>query len=82
MQWSNGSWQPERSNPLQTSTPKRRFHPILLLLIIPFIALCWPAFYNMADPAFAGIPFFYWYQLAWIVITAIITAIVYFVEAA
>jgi hypothetical protein len=35
----------------------------------------------MTDPQFAGIPFFYWYQLAWIVITAIITAVVYFVEA-
>ena len=66
---------------LSTSTSKRKFHPILLLLIIPFIALCWPAFYNAQDPELAGIPFFYWYQLAWIVITAIITAIVYFVEA-
>jgi hypothetical protein len=60
---------------------KKKFHPILLLLILPFIALCWPPFYNMTAPDFVGIPFFYWYQLLWIVITAIITAIVYFVEA-
>lgn len=66
---------------MSTNTAKRKFRPILLLLIIPFIALCWPAFYNRTDPALAGIPFFYWYQLAWIVITAIITAIIYFVGA-
>lgn len=71
----------ERSNSLQTRASRKKFHPILLLLIIPFIALCWPAFYNTTDPQLAGIPFFYWYQLAWIIITAIITAIVYFVEA-
>ena len=66
---------------MQARTTKRKFHPILLLLLIPFIALCWPAFYNMTDPQLFSIPFFYWYQLAWIVITAIITAVVYFVEA-
>jgi len=51
------------------------------LLIIPFIALLWPPFYNFRDPVFMGIPFFYWYQLLWIIITAIITALVYFAEA-
>lgn len=66
---------------MQTRAAKRTFHPILLLLIIPFIALCWPGFYNMTTPDLAGIPFFYWYQLLWIVLTAVITAIVYFVES-
>ncbi len=66
---------------MSTATSKRKFRPILLLLLIPFIALCWPAFYNMTNPELVGIPFFYWYQLAWIVITAIITAVVYFVGA-
>ena len=49
-----------------------------LLLIIPFIALLWPPFYNFTQPEFAGFPFFYWFQLLWIVITAIITAVLYF----
>jgi hypothetical protein len=26
----------------------------------------------------AGIPFFYWYQLLWVVIGALLTAVVYF----
>lgn len=72
----------QRSTQLQTRTSKKKLHPILLLLIIPFIALCYPAWYDSADPEIAGIPFFYWYQLLWIVLTALILAVVYFVETA
>jgi hypothetical protein len=54
---------------------------LLLLLLIPFIFVFWPPFYNAREPVVAGFPFFYWFQLLWIVITAIITAIVYFAGA-
>ena len=54
---------------------------LLILLILPFIALLWPPFYNFTQPSFIGIPFFYWFQLLWIIITAIITSIVYFAGA-
>ena len=30
------------------------------------------------EPAWIGIPFFYWYQLLWVIIGAVLTAIVYF----
>ena len=53
----------------------------LFLLIIPFIVLLWPPFYNHMDPKLFDIPFFYWFQLLWIILTAIITTIVYFVGA-
>ena len=39
-----------------------------LLLIIQFVAVLWPPFYNSAEPAWAGIPFFYWYQMLWVII--------------
>lgn len=58
---------------------KRRRWPLLLLLV-PFIVL-WPPFYNFKTPEFIGIPFFYWFQLLWIVITAVIMAIVYWLKA-
>jgi len=54
---------------------------LLILLILPFIALLWPPFYNFTQPSFIGIPFFYWFQLLWIIITAIITSILYFAGA-
>lgn len=50
----------------------------LVLLLIPFIALLWPAFYSSYDPSFEGIPFFYWYQFLWVVIGSAVTAVVYF----
>src|SRR5262249_1476695 len=49
-----------------------------LLLLIQFIAVLWPPFYNMAEPELIGIPFFYWYQLLWVIIGDILTAMVYF----
>ena len=48
-----------------------------VLLLLPFIGLLWVPFYNTATPALFGFPFFYWYQLAWVPITAILTWIVY-----
>ncbi len=50
-----------------------------LLLLIQFVAVLWPPFYNKAEPSWIGMPFFYWYQLLWVIIGAILTAIVYFV---
>jgi hypothetical protein len=49
-----------------------------LLLLVPYLAMMWVASYNSIEPVWAGIPFFYWYQLLWIWIGALLTAIVYF----
>jgi hypothetical protein len=49
-----------------------------LLLLIQFVASLWVPFYNRIDPTWIGIPFFYWYQMLWVIIGAILTAIVYF----
>ncbi|MBE3560586.1 MAG: DUF3311 domain-containing protein [Ktedonobacteraceae bacterium] len=56
---------------------KKKRSWVLWLLIIPFIAFLWPPFYNFKEPALIGIPFFYWFQLLWIIITSVITAFVY-----
>jgi hypothetical protein len=49
-----------------------------LLLLVQFVfLLCVPS-YNRLEPSLAGIPFFYWYQLLWVIISAVLTAIVYF----
>lgn len=46
------------------------------LLLLPFAAL-WVPFYNRLDPVLAGIPFFYWIQMAWIVVTVLVIYTVY-----
>ena len=48
-----------------------------LLLLIPFVFLLWVPLYNMREPALFGFPFFYWYQLAWVPVSALLTWIVY-----
>lgn len=49
-----------------------------LLLIIQVVVALWVPFYNVAEPSFIGMPFFYWFQLALVLIGAGLTAIVYF----
>ena len=48
-----------------------------LLFIVQFALVLWPPLYNRLDPALFGIPFYYWYQLACVLIGALLTAIVY-----
>ena len=47
-----------------------------LLLLVQFIAVLWPPFYNKLEPVLFGIPFFYWYQLLWVIVTSILLGIV------
>ncbi|HEY8289675.1 MAG TPA: DUF3311 domain-containing protein [Acetobacteraceae bacterium] len=60
--------------------PVRTVVWVRLLLLLPFIAVLWVSSYNSVEPMIAGIPFFYWYQLLWVLIGAAIAAIVYLVE--
>ena len=47
------------------------------LLVLPFIGLLWVPFFNVEGPLLFGFPFFYWYQLLWVPLTALIIWIVY-----
>ena len=51
--------------------------PVNWLLILPLIGTLVPEFYNRARPSIGGMPFFYWYQLAWIAVSVTCTWIVY-----
>lgn len=42
------------------------------LLLLPFIGTLSVPAYNHARPALFGMPFFYWYQLAWVLVTALL----------
>jgi hypothetical protein len=57
------------------SRPSRLWY---LLLLVPYLAMIWVSSYNKVEPSWAGIPFFYWYQLLWIWIASALTLIVYF----
>jgi hypothetical protein len=48
-----------------------------LCLIAPFVAMLWVSSYARVDPAFIGIPFFYWYQMLWVLLSAGLTSVAY-----
>jgi hypothetical protein len=48
----------------------------VLFLIVALVAL-WVPFYNRTAPSIAGIPFFYWFQVAWILVSAVATGLAY-----
>lgn len=55
---------------------------VYLLLAIPFLGTLWVPLYDHVRPTFLGFPFFYWYQIAWVPVSVILTAIVYGVRHA
>lgn len=46
------------------------------LLLIPYLAILWVPSYNRIEPRAFGIPFFYWYQLLWVVLSTLVIAVV------
>ncbi len=48
-----------------------------LCLFVPFVAMLWVSSYAKVEPAFIGIPFFYWYQMLWVVISTVLTMTAY-----
>jgi Protein of unknown function (DUF3311) len=49
-----------------------------LLYVILFVVILWPPFYNRIEPTLLGIPFFYWFQLLWVLVSVVFTSVVYF----
>ena len=47
------------------------------LFLLPFFGVFFPFVYNTNDPELIGIPFFYWYQMAWIPLSVLCTLAVY-----
>ncbi|MFD1668480.1 MULTISPECIES: DUF3311 domain-containing protein [Streptomyces] len=50
---------------------------IALCLVAPFVAMLWVGSYAKTDPVFIGIPFFYWYQMLWVLLSTVLTMIAY-----
>ncbi|MET8469562.1 DUF3311 domain-containing protein [Streptomyces sp. NPDC006422] len=50
---------------------------IALCLVAPFVAMLWVDSYAKVDPTLIGIPFFYWYQMLWVLISTALTMLAY-----
>ena len=59
-----------------TSLRTRRLLIGLMFLVVAVVSL-WVPLYNRTGHSLAGMPFFYWFQIAWIVVGAVAVAIAY-----
>lgn len=50
-----------------------------ILLAIPLVALALVPTYSRETPTLWGFPFFYWYQLLWVLLTPVFTVAAYLV---
>ena len=50
------------------------------VLALPYLGLLYPPLYNLREPTLFGFPFFYWYQLLWVLIGGALIGLVYWVE--
>ena len=53
-----------------------------VLLAIPLVALMWVPSYAKETPKLFGFPFFFWFQFALILLSAVLTATAYYVAKA
>jgi hypothetical protein len=62
-----------------TPTPASKGTRLFWICIIVLVCLVslWVPLYNRAEPSIAGIPFFYWFQFIWIIVSAITTTLAY-----
>ena len=58
-------------------TKRERGRGAYWLFLLPFFGTFFPWIYNTDSPELFGMPFFYWYQMAWVPITVVITILVY-----
>ncbi len=48
-----------------------------VLLVLPYLGLCFPQMYVRMTPVLWGFPFFYWYQFVWVILTSGLLGIYY-----
>jgi hypothetical protein len=63
---------------LTQSRRPRRFWRVLLL--VPVLAVLAVPVFNRAGPALWGFPFFYWYQMLWIILCSVTAGAVFLIE--
>ncbi|CAL9425923.1 DUF3311 domain-containing protein [Streptomyces sp. enrichment culture] len=66
---------PEQPTAEPVVTPARVV--IALCLSAPFVAMLWVGSYARTEPVLIGIPFFYWYQMLWVLLSTALTMVAY-----
>ena len=68
-------------SPVRARRPSTgRWVLILVLLIPPVVLPLWVPLYDKTDPTLWGFPFFFWFQFALILVSAVMTVLVYLIS--
>jgi hypothetical protein len=65
------------SRPAANQPPAERRSAACWLLLVPILGVLVPWIYDTRHPELIGIPFFYWYQMLWVPLSAFFSIIVY-----
>ncbi len=57
-----------------------RWHWARILLLIPFVAVLSIPYFDRVQPELFSFPFFYWYQLLWVLLSVGVIGLVYRLE--
>jgi hypothetical protein len=67
-----------QESPVRARRPSTGLWVLILVLLIPPVVLpLWVPLYDKTDPTLFGFPFFYWFQFALILMSAVMTIVVY-----
>ena len=69
----------ERGSIEQPSRAKTTLWIVIFLAL--FAVTLWVPLYNRVEPRLFGVPFFYWFQFVWIIVSAIVTGVAYLCKA-
>ncbi len=62
--------------------PRPRASLWRVLLIVPIVAVLAVGWFNRTEPSLWGFPFFYWYQMLWVILCSALIGIIFVIEDA
>jgi membrane protein implicated in regulation of membrane protease activity len=67
--------------PAPTRRPSPGLWALIIVILLPAVVLpLWVPLYDKTDPALWGFPFFFWFQFALILVSAVMTVLVYLIS--
>jgi hypothetical protein len=73
---------PAQARPARPARPRESHLGWRWLLLLPILAPLFSPWYNRDHPRLAGVPFFYWFQIACVLVAIASTAAVYWLTRA
>ena len=70
---------PSPTSPARRPLPRSTAIIVGVLLAVPVLAILLVSTYARKGPELAGWPFFYWYQVLWVLLSGVFTAAAYVV---